>query len=144
MRRCDAVRGPRDEPRFRAARPCPAPEAWIPPLIPKQEQAHWVVLRVPRRHRLDGLTEGLEEARGRLPGSERGSRILELALNPRCERVRATEHAPRGSFGVLERFHGFKEILGRGGGVLGERRRVTPPHPERGLVTLREDPSRHG
>ena len=28
--------------------------------------------------------------------------------------------------------------------VLGERRRVTPPHPERGLVTLREDPSRHG
>ena len=31
-------------------------------------------------------------------GAERRSRISQVALNPRCERVRAAEHAPSGPF----------------------------------------------
>ena len=37
-----------------------------------------------------------------------------MFLNRRCERVRATEHAPHGPSRVLERIHGLAEIVKRG------------------------------
>ena len=58
------------------------PKAWIPPLIPKQEWAHWVVLGISRRHRLEGLAKGVDVT---FAGDERGSagsRISQVALNP--------------------------------------------------------------
>ena len=58
--------------------------------------------------------------------------------------MRATEHAPRGPCQVLERRHGLAEVTERGGGVLVERLRVIHPHPEREIMTLAEDASRHG
>ena len=67
---------------LRAARPCPSPEARIPPLSPKQEQAHWVVLGISRRHRREGLAKGVDVT---FAGDERGSagsRISQVALNP--------------------------------------------------------------
>ena len=73
-----------------------------------------------------------------------GSRVLQMALNRRRERVGATEHASRGSFRVLERLHGFVEIVARGAIVHVERRRVNRPHLERGFTTLAENALRHG
>ena len=58
------------------------PKMWIPALIPKQEQAHWVVLGISRRHRLEGLAKGVDVT---FAGDERGSagsRISQVALNP--------------------------------------------------------------
>jgi len=55
-------------------------------------------------------------------GAERGSRDLHVALKYRRERVRATQHAPRGSFRLLKRFHGLAEIVERGTGVQHVRR----------------------
>ena len=43
--------------------------------------------------------------------------------------MRATEHAPRGPFHVLEHIHGLAEIIERGTGVHVERHRVKRPHP---------------
>ena len=40
--------------------------------------------------------------------------------------MRASEHAPGGPFRVLERCHGFAEIVERGAGVTVERPRVNP------------------
>ena len=51
---------------------------------------------------------------GRFAGAKRGSRVSKVALNPRCERVRAAEHAPRDAFNLLERIHGQAEIAERG------------------------------
>ena len=76
----------------------------------------------------------LRIARRRLAGAERGSRVSQAALDTPCERVRATEHAPRGPFHVLERRHGLAEIVERGAGVPVERLRVTPPHLQREFV----------
>jgi hypothetical protein len=53
---------------------------------------------------------------------------LQVLLNRRGERVRASEHAPGGPFRVLERRHGFAEIVERGGGVLGTFAAATAPH----------------
>ena len=53
-------------------------------------------------------------ARRRFVGAERGSRVLQILLNLHCERVRATEHAPRNRFNLFERRHGFAEIIERG------------------------------
>ena len=66
-----------------------------------------VVLRVPRR----------------FAGAERGPFFLQIVLNVNCERVRATEHAPRDPHRVLERRHGLAEIFERGPFVLGPGRR---------------------
>ena len=57
--------------------------------------------------------------------------------------MRATEHAPRNPFYVLERRHGLAEIVERGGGVFVERRRLNPPHLEHESMTLPESASRH-
>jgi len=59
---------------------------------------------------------------------EHGSRVLQCALNPRCDRVRAAEHAPRGPFYFLERRHGLAEIVERGAIVLGPLRSIALDH----------------
>ena len=45
-------------------------------------------------------------------------RASQSALNRQRYRVRATEHAPRGPFHVLERRHGLAEVVERGAFVL--------------------------
>ena len=65
-----------------------------------------LALRTPRRRRWC------------LAGAERGSRVSQLVLNSRCNRMGATEHAPCNPFGVLERFHGLAEIVERGAVIL--------------------------
>ena len=81
---------------------------------------------------------------GRGERRERLSRLLEAFLNRSCDWVRATEHAPRGPFRVIERIYGLAEIVERGGGVLVERPRVIQLHPEREMMNLAESASRHG
>ena len=54
---------------------------------------------------------------GRVERRERKSRYFEAVLNIFCERVRASEHSPRGPFRILERRHGLAEIVERGTGV---------------------------
>ena len=76
-------------------------------------------------------------------GAERGSRVSQFVLNPLCERVRATEDAPRGRFHVLEPRHGLAEIVERGVVVPPEHPRVSPPHLEREYITLTKNASRH-
>ena len=118
------------------------PEMWIPALIPKQEQAHWVVLGISRRHRLEGLAKGVDVT---FAGDERGSagsRVSQVALNLRCKRMCATKHAPRGPCRVLKHRHGLADIVERGVGVQVERLRVNPPRPERGFIILSENASR--
>ena len=81
----------------------------------------------------------------RFAGAEGYSRAAsQCLLNLHCDRVRATEHAPRDPFYVLERRHGLAEIVERGAGVRAKRLRVIPPHPERELMTLSENAARHG
>ena len=70
--------------------------------------------------------------------------MWQIVLHYLCVRVRASEHAPRGPFRVLERRHGLAEIVERGGGVHVERRRVSPPHLERDFMSFSENASRHG
>ena len=43
----------------------------------------------------------------RFAGAEHDTRFLEVALNRRCVRVRAAEHAPRDAFNLLERIYGL-------------------------------------
>ena len=82
----------------------------------------WVKLRL-------GLTKVSGEVVGRLEdfgtprrlrlaGAERASRVSQFVLNPHCDRVRATEYAPRDPFQFLERRHGLAELVERGAGVL--------------------------
>ena len=89
-------------------------------------------------------TGNLRTPRRRGVGAERGSRGSQMALNTHYERMRTAEHAPPDPFRVLERRLDLAEIGERGGGVVVERLRVTPPHPERELMTIAEDASRHG
>ena len=76
------------------------------------------------------LDNNLGTPRRRFAGAERGSRVLQFDLKVHCERVRATEHAPRGPFCVLECRHGLAEFseLGAIGHV--ERPCVIPIHPK--------------
>ena len=71
-------------------------------------------------------------------------RFSQIALNPRNERMRATEYAPRGPFQVLERRHCLAEVVERGSGVPVERHRVVPSHSKREFMTLPENASRRG
>ena len=82
----------------------------------------------------------------RLPhfaGAERGSRHLHGNFKSLCGRVRAAEHAPRVPWHVLERRYGLADIGERGAFVIAERRRVILYHPEREVITLAENASRH-
>ena len=76
-------------------------------------------------------------------GAERGSRCSQGTLNPLCERVRAAEHAPRDPFRLLERRHGFAQIVERGSVVLVECPPINLPHLEREFMTVTEKASRH-
>ena len=76
--------------------------------------------------------------------SECRSHASQYVLNVHCERVRATEHAARGPFYLLERRHGLAEMVERGTGVVVERLSVSPPHTEREVVRIPENASRHG
>ena len=49
--------------------------------------------------------------RRRFAGAERGSRVSQSSFNLQCGRVRASEHAPRDPFRVLERRHALAEIV---------------------------------
>ena len=88
--------------------------------------------------------ERLAEVARRLCFAEGGSRLLQIAPNPLCGRVCTTEHASGGPFRILERRHGFAEIVERGGGVLAERPRVKQPHHERDKIFRSENASCHG
>ena len=48
---------------------------------------------------------------GQPAGVERILRVLQSILNPFCEWVRVTEHAPRDLSSVLERLHSLAEIF---------------------------------
>ena len=89
-------------------------------------------------------TESSGEVVGCLAGAERGSRISQGFLNPPCVWVRAAEEAPRGPCRLFERRFRLAEIVERGVGVLEERPRVTPPHPERDLSIRAENASCNG
>jgi hypothetical protein len=71
------------------------------------------------------LDNNLGTPRRRLAGVERGARFLQLLPKPLRERVRATEHAPRDPFRVLEGRHALAEVVERGVGV------QVPPDPMR-------------
>ena len=58
--------------------------------------------------------------------------------------MRAPEHAPRGTFNLHERRHGLAEIVERGAVVMVERHRVHQSHPEREIITVSNNASRHG
>ena len=55
-----------------------------------------------------------------------------------------TEYAPPDPFHVLERRHALAEIIERGAGVSAELDRIIAPHPEREIISLSENTSRHG
>ena len=57
--------------------------------------------------------------------------------------MRATERAPRDPFRLLERRHGLAEIVESRTGVHEERPRVNFPYPERKIMTLTDNASRH-
>ena len=58
---------------------------------------------------------------GQPAGVERVLRVLQSILNPFCEWVRVTEHAPRDLSSVLERLHSLAEIVACGAFVEVER-----------------------
>ena len=49
-----------------------------------------------------------------------------MALNPPCERMRSTEHAPRSPLRLLERRHALAQIVERG--AVGHAERPTYTH----------------
>ena len=75
----------------------------------------------PRTSRPVGLVLSLRALRRRFAGAERGSRVSQGSLNPRCVRVRASQHAPRGRRRVLKRRHGLTEIVDCGALVTVQR-----------------------
>lgn len=77
-------------------------------------------------------------------GAERCSRFSQGILHTRCERVRNPHHAPCGPFHLLERRHGFADIVECSAGVPVERPAVSKPHYERGLITLAENTPGYG
>jgi hypothetical protein len=77
-------------------------------------------------------------------GLEHGSRVSKIALNCSCERVRATEHATRNPYRVLERRNCFAEIVEGGAVVFVEHRRVNQPYPDRVFMRRSEGALRQG
>ena len=95
----------------------------------------------PRKDKYTTILGSLRARRWRLAGAERGSCFLQFAPNRRGKRVRTAKHASRDSFRVPERIHGLAEIIEGGAVGVEERRRVIPPHPERGFIRLPENAS---
>ena len=79
-----------------------------------------------------------------LASAEAGSHGSQGFPNPHCQRVRATQNAPRDPSSVLERRHGLAEIVESGAVVPAERLRVFPPHLEREIMRVPQNTSRHG
>ena len=77
----------------------------------------------------------------RFAGGERGSRVSQEGLNMHRDGMRATHHAPRGPFRLLERLHSFPEIIERGTGVREEHISMNRPHQERKLMTFSKSSS---
>ena len=75
---------------------------------------------------------------------ERGSRDSKVLHNRRYGRVRASKHAPRNPFRVLDCLNAFAQIVEGGAVGSAERLRVNRPHPERNLTILAKKASRHG
>ena len=83
--------------------------------------------------------------RTRFAGAEDGSRVSQVHLNIRSERMCATQTAPRGRCRVLEHRDGLTEIgnFARGA-IFAEGPRVIPSHPERVFITLSQNALRRG
>ena len=79
-----------------------------------------------------------------LAGAEDGSRVSHGYLDPRCDRMRATEHAPRDPFRGLERRYCLAEIVECGVGVPAECHRVIRPQRERESMISSENTVCHG
>ena len=77
-------------------------------------------------------------------GGECFSRVLQIALNTRCDRVPASEHAPRDPFRVLVRRYDLAEIGEREAVVSVEHPPVKLPHFECNFIAIADNPSRHG
>ena len=58
--------------------------------------------------------------------------------------MRATEHAPRGPFRLLECRYGLADIVECGGGVAADRLRVKLPQTDRDVTAVSGNASRHG
>ena len=80
---------------------------------------------------------------GQPAGVEHVLRVLQSILNPFCEWVRVTEHAPRDPFNVLVRLHSLTEIVTCGGWVEVERIRINRPHLERVLIVIAQNALRY-
>ena len=99
----------------------------------------------PARGKLLLIIVLLRTPRRRLAGAERGSRVSQALLNRRCERVRASKHAPRNTFRVFKRRHGLTDIAERRAAPVGghtEHNRVNLPHLEREFIAVSENASR--
>ena len=69
-------------------------------------------------------------------GAEGGSRVSQGVLNPDCDWVRATEHAPCGRLHLLERTHGLAEIVERGAVVAVLGLAATDPKAENVVLDM--------
>ena len=69
---------------------------------------------------------------------------FQRSLDPRRLRMRFAEYEFIRMCDGLERLHTFAEIVERGAIVPVERLCITPPHPERVIVPLSQNASRHG
>ena len=75
-------------------------------------------------------------------GAERGSRDLQILLNPCREWMRAAEHTPRGSCILLVHRHGFAEIAKRSAiAQVNRRLRVKRPHLEHHCISFAQNAS---
>ena len=75
---------------------------------------------------------------------QEASGLSQEMFNLLYERVRATEHAPRGPFRVLERRHCLAEVVERGVGVPDERYSIIHTHHERESMSFSKNASRYG
>ena len=98
------------------------------------------------RKRSDGERAGAVEEilrEKRLAVAEGASRFSQKVLSHSYERVRATKHAPRDPFRLLERRHGFAQIVESGAGGDVKRPPVKRPHLERDFITFSDSTARH-
>ena len=75
---------------------------------------------------------------------EYGSRLSQAFLHVHCERVRASEHAPRDPLPLLERRHGLAEVVECRAVVLVNFLRIIHLHRERDRIISSKNAPRHG
>jgi hypothetical protein len=71
-------------------------------------------------------------------------RFSQGAFKKICDRVRSSEHVPRGPFRFLDHRHGLAQIVERGTVVKVEQSRANQPHPERDIIRLAKNAQRYG